>query len=172
MNAYATRGAWGERVPDLPVKDPSIYDNPDPEDQPDPMCVCVRTSIAYFPQSKFLIKTDAELNAIQRVDFYEKEFPKIAYKLVDLDNNRAYSSDNGGHAIGGRVTAGTKSKGQNALFGDGHVAFGTPPKGKGPSYLNDNNVYTYRIRQENEETTDIVDGVVPRTNRYFFYLQP
>jgi prepilin-type N-terminal cleavage/methylation domain-containing protein/prepilin-type processing-associated H-X9-DG protein len=168
MKSYATGGQWGEKVPILPVNDPSIADNPDPDDRPAANVACLRTNIAYFPQSKEFIKTAARATALQPSsglpDFYEKDYPDIAYKIADLDSNKAYASDNGGHAIGGRTTAGTKGKGQNALFGDGHVIFSPPPK--------DATGTVYRIRQENEETTDVIDGVVPRTNRYFYCLQP
>ena len=45
-------------------------------------------------------------------------------------------------SVGG-VVSGAKSKGQNALFGDGHVVFGSPPKDPVTKVQ-------YRIRQEME----------------------
>jgi prepilin-type N-terminal cleavage/methylation domain-containing protein/prepilin-type processing-associated H-X9-DG protein len=168
MKAYAIAGQWGQKCPVLPVSDPSLNDNPNPAERPGADVECVRVSVAYFPQSKVFIKTAARASALQPSsglpDFYEVGYPDIAYKLVDLDSNKAFASDNGGHALGGRTTAGTKGKGQNALFGDGHVVFSPPPK--------DSAGNTYRIRQENELLTTTVDGVIPRTNRYFFCLRP
>jgi len=158
MNAYATRGPWGKKVPDLPVNDPLIS-------TADPGTPCLRLNTAYWPQSRELIKDAGRLAAIQRENLYELNFPDIAYKVTDLDSNKAYSSDNGGHALGGSVVEGESSKGQNALFGDGHVVFGKPPTDPVTGVV-------YRIRQELESSTAIVDNVMPKTNRYFFYLTP
>lgn len=155
MKAYATAGAWGEKVPTFPVNDPLIT-------TAGADAVCLRLNIAYWPQAKYRMD-QARCNAVQRIELYEAGYPDIPYKFVDLDSNKAYSSDNGGHALGGSVIEGERSKGQNALFGDGHVIFGAPPT--------DNEGLQYRIRQE-MENTGIIDGVSNRTNRYFYYLQP
>jgi prepilin-type N-terminal cleavage/methylation domain-containing protein/prepilin-type processing-associated H-X9-DG protein len=165
MKSYATNGTWGDKVPTLPVNDPFISDNPDPAQRPDASTPCVRLNIAYWPQSRKLLKDATRVAQIQREDLYELGFPDIAYKVADLDSNKAYSSDNGGHALGGTVSGGSRSKGQNALFGDGHVIFGAPPKDPMTGV-------TYRIRQEMESSTAVTGNVMPRTNRYFFYLQP
>lgn len=155
MKAYATRGPWGEMVPTMPVTDPLIT-------TADPMATCLRLNIAYWPQAKY--RMDAtRVGAIQRIGLFEPDYPDIPYKIVDLDSNKAYASDNGGHALGGSVIEGEKSKGQNALFGDGHVVFGAPPK--------DPEGVQYRIRQENEPVA-IIDGISNRTNRYFYHLEP
>ena len=160
MKAYATNGPWGEKVPTLPVVDPFIT-------TADPAVPCLRLNIAYWPQSRKMVTTTVRLGEIQRESLYELNFPDIAYKVADLDSNKAYASDNGGHSLGGRTANEDMktNKGQNALFGDGHVTFGPPPRDPTTQVI-------YRIRQENETSTAIVDNVMPKTNRFFFYLTP
>ena len=103
------------------------------------------------------------MTAIQKIDLYEVGYPDIVYKVADIDPSKAFGSDNGGHALGGSIAEGQPSKGQNALFGDGHVTFGKPPK--------DASGVQYRIRQENENL-GTVNGVSNASQRYFYYLNP
>jgi prepilin-type N-terminal cleavage/methylation domain-containing protein/prepilin-type processing-associated H-X9-DG protein len=157
-------GAWGGTAFTFTCRDPSLTDNPNPALWPDNAIHCIRLNTAYWPQARHMIKTPARLAEIQREGLYEIGFPDIALKIADLDSGKAIASDNGGHTIGGSQADGTKSKGQNALFGDGHVIFGKPPK-------DPDNVTVYRIRQERESIVT-ENGVNNRTNRYFFYIQP
>jgi hypothetical protein len=155
MKAYGTGGEWGVKVPSLPVSDPLIALSASPS------IACLRLNYAYWPQSKNMIMDNTRLSMIQRLTLYEIGFPDIAYKAADLDPSRAYVSDDGRHTISSSVAGGQDDSAQNALFGDGHVSFGKPPKGPDGT--------TYRIHQENEDIGTI-GGVSNRTDRYFFYL--
>lgn len=155
MKAYGSAGQWGQKIPTMPVNDPYWGGASS--------TVCLQLNIAYWPQSKILITTAARLSQINRLNLYEVGFPDIAYKMADLDPARAFASDDGRHTIstGPRQADG---KAQSALFGDGHVSFGPPPRDPVSGVI-------YRIRV-GSESVGTVDGVSNVTCRYFYYLQP
>jgi hypothetical protein len=155
MKAYATGGAWGEKVPAMPVIDPFIGGSSS--------TLCVRLNMAYWPQSKTLIPDATRLAQIQRLNFYNVGRPDIAYKIADLATNRAYVSDDGRHVMTGTNGGQQESTAHNALFGDGHVVFAKPPTGQAG--------IIYKIRQDNEDV-GTVNGVSNNTGIYFFLLQP
>jgi prepilin-type N-terminal cleavage/methylation domain-containing protein/prepilin-type processing-associated H-X9-DG protein len=160
---YNTPGQWGQAMPSWNVPDPRY-----PQQSATP---AIRVTYAYWPQSRKLIKTQADLNKFQD-QFSQCKIgeAQLATSIADLASGKAMLADNGGHSLGGSVKDGGPNKGHNALFGDGHVLFQKPPIcQEAGEFLGK----PMEIRQEDQPGTP--SGAATAQNRagtFFFMLQP